>query len=236
MTITNPKKIISVERLSTYHTKDKTERATEISTAVNAEASTRASADTTLQGNIDAITAKIPSDATSTNKLTSKSYVDESIEKSEATFRGNFNTKADLDAYTGDKDKNDTAVVQKDETKSDQCSMYQYDGTNWVYKYKINDAPFTTEQLAAINSGANSTKITSYDTHIAAKNNPHEVTPVQVFSDYVSNAGKIVHVKTDGTGFDYLTTYTAGDGIVINTSNAISMNEASDSDIDEIFV
>lgn len=220
MALTNPTKKVTVERLQHYNTKDKAARATEISTAVNAEKTARQTADTTLQGNIDTITGKIPSAATSTNKLVDEAAVNAKISTAEATFRGNFGTKALLDAYTGAKDKNDTAIVDVDETHSDQCSMYQYDGTNWVYKYKQNNKAFTPAQQNAIDSGITATKVTSYDTHIADKANPHEVALKQTVpaTTMSANIGKAPVINSSGTDFEY-----------------VNVSECSDADIDEIF-
>lgn len=239
MAITNPNHNVDVEQLGYYHTKDKTERTTEITNAVSAEATLRTNADNALQGSIDTINGKIPSEASSSNKLADKQYVTDAISVSEATFRGNFATKSALDAYTGQKDKNDTAIVEADETKSGQCSMYQYDGSAWVYKYKVRDVAFTAAQMNAINSGVTSAKVADYDTHIASKNNPHEVKPNQVFSDYSAHGGEYVKVKPDGTGFEYGSpagaVYTAGTGISISAGNVISAKQATNADIDEIF-
>lgn len=57
----------------------------------------------------------------------------------------------------------------------------------------------TTAQQDSLNSGATSTKITSYDNHIANKNNPHEVTKAQVGLgnvDNTSDANKPVSTAT----------------------------------------
>ena len=50
----------------------------------------------------------------------------------------------------------------------------------WSLDYEIAIPAFTAEQQAAIDSGANSTKIGNYDSHLANTNNPHGVTYSQV--------------------------------------------------------
>jgi len=78
-----------------------------------------------------------------------------------ADYIGPFNTKADLDAYSGALSNNDWAVVLDDETHSNQCWRYVYNATTstWLPQFMINETPLTQTQLAALNSGADSTKI-----------------------------------------------------------------------------
>lgn len=173
------------------------------------------------------INKKIPTTATADNQLADKAFVNSSINAVAATFRGNFATKAALDAWQiahpGVAKKNDYAIVQKDETHSNEQWRYLYQEA-WEAQYKVNDAPFTEAQNAAINSGATkdlidsiSTKLTSADilnstgstenkaisqkaatdaintvntdltTHIANKENPHEVTAAQLGLGNVDN-------------------------------------------------
>lgn len=94
-----------------------------------------------------------------------KNFVNSSISSSTATFRGNFATYALLEAYAGDKHNNDYAVVSADETHSGQTSRYKYNGTSWVYEYKVNDAPFSQSQMNAINSGIDSTKVAAFEAY-----------------------------------------------------------------------
>lgn len=173
------------------------------------------------------INKKIPTTATADNQLADKAFVNSSINAVAATFRGNFATKAALDAWQianpGVAKKNDYAIVQKDETHSNEQWRYLYQEA-WEAQYKVNDAPFTEAQNAAINSGATkdlidsiSTKLTAADilnstgstenkaisqkaatdaintvntdltTHIANKENPHEVTAAQLGLGNVDN-------------------------------------------------
>lgn len=104
-----------------------------------------------------------------------------------SNFIGSFATKAALDQYSGTKTKNDYAIVQADETHSQQVSRYIYNGTTWVYQYKINEKPFTQAQADAINSGITAGRVTTYDNHILNNNNPHEVTKAQLGLDSVDN-------------------------------------------------
>jgi hypothetical protein len=92
-----------------------------------------------------------------------------------------FPTKASLDSSTTFYNKgvaitpteNDYVVVQADETQAGGQVRYGYDGTTWIFRYKINDAPFTTAQNAAINSGITQSlvqKFNEYPEQIASGN------------------------------------------------------------------
>lgn len=104
-----------------------------------------------------------------------KDYVDDSINRSSAFFRGNFATYAALMAVpwqTTDPDapnfvsNNDYAAVADDETHSHESWRYIYvleeggQDNGWTAQYRINESPFTVEQLAAINSGITANDVT----------------------------------------------------------------------------
>lgn len=118
-----------------------------------------------IGGRVTTIEGLIPSQATSSNQLADKDFVNSSISSSTATFRGNFATKADLDAYLGEKKNGDYAVVQTDETHNNQTWRYKYNGVAWVAEYMINESPMTAAQLAALNSGITSTLVTQIGTN-----------------------------------------------------------------------
>ena len=97
----------------------------------------------------------IPPQATSSNQLADKDFVNSSIETATATFRGTFSSVADLEAYAGPKDNNDYAFVKILDLTSGiyEYDRYKYNGTEWVFEYTINSSGFTAAQLAALNSG-----------------------------------------------------------------------------------
>lgn len=165
---------------------------------INAEESARQQADEILQDkieseeirateaerqnadDIDAIEEKIPSDASSANKLATEGYVNDSVATSTATFRGTFNLVSDLhftlDATqfqiatalslaVASADNNDYAFVQiptSIETPAQiaRIDRYKFNGTAWGYEYTLNNSGFTADQWAAINSGITSTLVT----------------------------------------------------------------------------
>ena len=160
----------------TAETNRASEMETSLQTKLNAEIADRKSGDTGLSTRIDnevtraqaaegenasavnGIKALIPNQASSTNQLADKDFVNSSVNAVAATFRGNFATKAALDAWQvanpNVAKKNDYAIVQQDETHSNQQWRYLYQDDGWDAQYKVNDAPFTEAQNKAINSGA----------------------------------------------------------------------------------
>lgn len=114
---------------------------------------------------ISTINGKIPSQASSTNQLADKDFVNSSIATSTATFRGTFNSVAELEAYSGTKDDNDYAFVTGTDTDGNTYyDRYKYNGTAWVFEYRLNNSSFTSSQWAAINSGATTTNIAQIGT------------------------------------------------------------------------
>ena len=109
---------------------------------------------------IDLIKALIPSAASSSNQLADKSFVNSSISTSTATFRGTYNTLADLQAVTG-ADNNDYGfVIDQDTVGNEFYNKYKYNGSQWVFEYKIESTSFTSAQWAAIQSGITSSLVT----------------------------------------------------------------------------
>lgn len=111
---------------------------------------------TPIENDIDAIEAKIPSAASSSNQLADKAFVNSSISTNTATFKGTFNSLAELQAVTGATNNDYGFVIEYDQQGNEYYDRYKYNGTAWVYEYKIESTPFTAEQWAAIQSGITS--------------------------------------------------------------------------------
>ncbi|MBQ3306943.1 MAG: hypothetical protein IJG68_01985 [Bacilli bacterium] len=95
----------------------------------------------------------IPSQASETNKLADKDFVNSSIATSTATFRGTVNSIADLTNITS-ADNNDYAfVISTDSAGNTGYKRYKYDGTSWEFEYDLNNSSFTAAQWASIQSG-----------------------------------------------------------------------------------
>lgn len=92
-----------------------------------------------------------------------KAQVEQMIREGSGLFRGSFSTKASLNMAAWQStdptqpyyvDNNDYCVVLSDETQHYECWRYGYVvGSGWAAQYRINEAPMTAAQIAAINSG-----------------------------------------------------------------------------------
>lgn len=144
-------------------------------TADNAEIVARQQAVTALQNLIDVIEGKIPSQATSTNQLADKSFVNSSIGTNTAHYISDdgepFTSLEDLEAYTGTVTNNDYAFV----TGADEVGNMYFDrykatvvGTSvsWAKEYRLNNSSFTAVQWAAIQSGITSGLVALINTAI----------------------------------------------------------------------
>jgi len=161
------------------------------------------------------ITKLIPTEATETNKLADKDFVNSSISTATATFKGTFASTTALP--TTDVDNNDYAFVTSTDTAGNTLyNRYKYDGDAWAFEYSLNNSSFTSEQWAAIQSGITTTlvtQITTNQTDIASEvtnrttadttlqntltshtfniSNPHSVTKTQVGLGNVDNTSDL---------------------------------------------
>ena len=124
-----------------------------------------------ISDDVDDIEELIPNQATVSNQLADKSFVNSSISTNTANFIGTFNSVAELEAYSGTVTNNDYAFVETTDTAGNTLyDRYKYtDSTNsWQFEYELNNSSFTANQWAAINSGATSTNIGQIATNTSA--------------------------------------------------------------------
>ena len=126
---------------------------------------------------------KIPAEATSSNKLADKNYVDTQMASASGTFRGT-NTTATTEqeliawANTLQHNVNDYVFWQKSDAYGNTYfSRYKYDGTTWLYEYDITSTSFTEEQWNAINSGITQRIVT--ETTLAVADHETRITNVE---------------------------------------------------------
>ena len=135
--------------LTNYYTKSQTDST--ITAAINAAL---ASYSTTAQvGTLisTAINSALAAYAT-------KEYVSSQVQEYAGTFRGTYNTLADLEATTGNH-HNDYAWVQVTDSDGDNdYDRYKYNGSAWVFEYRLNNTHFSTAELASIRSGMTTAK------------------------------------------------------------------------------
>lgn len=154
-----------------------------LDTKIETETTRATAAETALSDRTTIIEGVIPADATTTNKLVSSDDVDQRI-LAQAARAITFNAAGDpyperpvndlmADGtpapyyYQGEvttPTDNDYIVVSPDALYDGGTVRYGRAGIAWVFRYKVNDAPFTPEQMAAINSGATFEKINSIAT------------------------------------------------------------------------
>jgi len=135
---------------------------------------------TTNKNDISTINSKIPAQASSSNQLADKNFVNSSIQTNTATFDGSWNTYADIpttaqgfiDAGFEAPTNNNYLVVKEDETQDGGTWRYKYasssttyDKANWKVEYEVNETPMTAEQLAALNSGITSSSVAQITTN-----------------------------------------------------------------------
>ena len=131
---------------------------------------------------ISTINGKIPNEATSSNQLADKDFVNSSINSVTAFYitrdaQGDqFATKAQLDAtttfYSGwvvrVPTRNDYCIVVADETHDNATTRYIYQN-QWEFQYVVNETALTAQQLAALNSWITSGKVSQYDAYATNK-------------------------------------------------------------------
>lgn len=120
----------------------------------------------TNETNIQTINDKIPNQATITNQLADKDFVNSSLNSIAAFYitknanGDSFSSKAELDStttfYSGGvtrtPTRNDYCIVLSDESKDNSTTRYIYNN-GWEFQYIVNETALTSEQLKAINSG-----------------------------------------------------------------------------------
>lgn len=110
----------------------------------------------TAKTDITNIKKLIPNQATETNQLADKDFVNSSITTSTATFQGTVEgstAEVALGTISG-MDINDYAFWKHTDSAGNVVySKYKYNGTAWIFEYDLNNSSFTASQWAAINSG-----------------------------------------------------------------------------------
>lgn len=112
---------------------------------------------TSVNGNTGAVVIDthddlIPTQASSSNQLADKNFVNSTVGTATATFRGTYNSLAELEQVTAD--ENDYGfVVSTDSAGNTVYNRYKYASGTWVFEYALNNSSFTAAQWEAIQSG-----------------------------------------------------------------------------------
>ena len=151
---------------------NKTSTAPNTGTAIATEAQVYTVADA-----VSTINWKISSNASSSNKLMDKTYIDDAINSVTAYYItknaqwDQWATYAELAAattfYSGwvvrVPTRNDYTIVLADENHDNATTRYSYQNNQWEYQYTVNETALTQAQLDALNSGITSWKVSTYD-------------------------------------------------------------------------
>ena len=165
---------------------------------------------------IGTITAKIPNNASSTNQLADKAFVNSSLNALAAnrcTYNAAGSPWPDAATLFGATTfynsgqpyvpkKSDYAIVLVDESApapfTNGQTRYEFGGTTWDFAYGINARPFTAAEVAAIESGVSSSvvaqvttnknNITTINTSLTSKQN---VSPDDNVSYALKNGGLV---------------------------------------------
>lgn len=109
----------------------------------------------TVDASINSITALIPSQASASNQLADKGFVNSSVATNTANFVGTFNTVEELEAVQNPTNNDYGFVISTDTAGNVVYNRYKYiASTNtWAFEYALNNSSFTASQWAAIQSG-----------------------------------------------------------------------------------
>lgn len=123
---------------------------------INTEKQRAESVEEGLSTSINNIGRVIPAQASQQNQLADKEFVNHSIATNTANFKGTYNSVAELSNIT-DATNNDYAFVIVTDAQGNQFyDRYKYNGTTWLYEYRVESTAFTAQQWAAIQSGITS--------------------------------------------------------------------------------
>ena len=179
---------------------------------------------------ISTINDKIPSEASSSNQLADKNFVNSSIATNTANFIGTFNSVAELEAYSGTLTNNDYAfVATTDSAGNTLYDRYKYTTAttpaSWIFEYELNNSSFTSAQWSAINSGANTTNIGQIATNT---NDISDInTTIGGYGDIVTYNASSFATSAQGTKAD--TALQSGDNVseLTNDANYITSSDLS---------
>jgi hypothetical protein len=128
--------------------------------------------DTEIRNLIASINSKIPEEATSTNQLADKEFVNSSIATNTSSFRGTYESVDDLpteSSVDGLKVNDYAFVITTNKDGNPEYNRYKYtvSGTTkeWSYEYTLNNSSFTKAQWLAIQSGITSSLVEQITTN-----------------------------------------------------------------------
>ena len=178
--------------------------------AVYDKISTMDTAIWTNTSDISTINWKIPSEASTSNQLADKAFVNSSINSIAAYYItknaawDQFATYAELSAattfYSGwvvrVPTRNDYCIVQADENHDNATTRYIYNN-GWEYQYTVNETALTQAQLDALNSGITANKVSTYDWYATLISWKQDALAAQTAYSNKGTATKVPQITTN---------------------------------------
>lgn len=148
--------------------------------------STKVAQIATNEGDIATINGKIPTQASTSNQLADKNFVNSSVQTATANYRGSWDDWASVPTQASDYPEdyagshtptvNDYMVVQDASDYTEETLegtwRFKYTGewntngkSGWLPEYQVNETPLTAAQIAAINSGITDTLVAQISTN-----------------------------------------------------------------------
>lgn len=112
-----------------------------------------------LDARVSNVESKIPNQASATNQLADKEYVDNAVSTVGASFRGTVESTYALQSLQGDINDYAFLIVTDQATGTKRYDRYVYNEEkssttgNWKFEYTLNNSGFTDSQWGSINSG-----------------------------------------------------------------------------------
>ena len=116
-------------------------------------------AESGLDARMSNVEGKIPNQASTTNQLADKEYVDNAVSTVAASFRGTVESIYALQSLHGDINDYAFLIVADQTTGTKRYDRYIYseeknsETGNWKFEYTLNNSGFTNSQWGSINSG-----------------------------------------------------------------------------------
>ena len=98
----------------------------------------------------------------------------------------------------------------------DEVRRFKFNGATWLYEYTLNNSSFTAAEKDAIDSGINSTKVSTYDNHVSDTDIHVTVADKTAWNSKQDALTAGTNVQINGTTISATdTTYTAGSGLTL---------------------
>lgn len=182
-----------------------------------------------VEKRVEDIEALVPSQATASNQLADKDFVNSSIATNTANFISSFNSITERDTYTTQHSSeftpNDYCFVATPSETNIFYIRYKWAYNNvsklyeWKEEYQLNNSGFTAEQWETINSGISNSDKTTW-------NNKQD----KLTFDTTPTAGSTNPVTSGGVK-SALTKANVGLGNVTNVSTVSSVTSGSSSNV-----